>query len=178
MRVFVVPYDEGWPSAFESVRRELVAALAPGTVSAIEHVGSTAVPGLPAKPVIDVDVVADEAQLAGVIAALRAAGYAHRGEQGIPGRHAFESPPHGVPRHVYVCIEGCLALRNHLAVRDVLRNDPLLRAEYAAVKEALAGRDLASVEEYVAGKTAVLQQVLKASGMTAHELESVASMNA
>lgn len=113
-----------------------------------------------------------------MIAALRAAGYAPGGERGIPGRHSFTSPPHGVPRHVYACVEGCLALRNHLAVRDVLRKDPLLRAEYAAGKEALAGRDLVSAEEYVAGKTAVLQQVLKASGMTAHDLESVASMNA
>lgn len=178
MRVSVVPYDQSWPSAFESVRRELAAALAHTGALAIEHMGSTAVPGLPAKPVIDVDVVVDEARLASAIAALHAAGYTHEGERGIPGRHAFTSPPDGVPRHVYVCVDGCLALRNHLAVRDALRGDPVLRAEYAAVKVALAERDLGSVEKYVDGKTAVLQKILGAAGMTPHDLDAVASVNA
>ncbi|MCC2322207.1 alpha/beta fold hydrolase [Cellulomonas xiejunii] len=177
MRVTVVPYDDDWPAAFRRVEAELDAALASVDVRSIEHVGSTAVPGLPAKPVIDVDVVVDAAQLAPAIAALGAAGYTYTGEQGIPGRHAVTAPAGGTPRHVYVCVDGCLALRNHLAVRHVLRADPALRAQYAAVKRALAGRELTSMDEYVAGKTAVLRTVLSAAGMTTDDLDAVAAVN-
>lgn len=177
MRVTVVPYDARWPDSFASVRRELAAALAPLGDVRIEHVGSTAVPGLAAKPVIDVDVVVDEARLAPTIAALTAAGYTHRGELGIPGRHAFAAPPGGVDRHVYVCVDGCLALRNHLAVRDVLRRDARLRAAYAAVKTTLAERDLATVAEYVEGKSAVLADVLRAAGLSADDVAAVTAAN-
>ncbi len=76
-----------------------------------------------------------------------------------------------------MCLDGCLALRNHLAVRDTLRSNPELRDEYARVKTALAERDVETMDDYVAGKNAVLQKILEASGLSPEELEAVASAN-
>jgi GrpB-like predicted nucleotidyltransferase (UPF0157 family) len=177
MRVAVAPYDPRWRADFERVRRDLATALGHVPVAAIEHVGSTAVPGLAAKPIIDVDVVVQRSHLAAAIAALRSAGYAYEGERGVPDRHAFTAPDERPRRHVYVCLAGSLALRNHLAVRDVLRADDELRAEYAAVKAALAARDLTTMDDYVAAKSRVLRKILAAAGLSAKELDAVAATN-
>jgi GrpB-like predicted nucleotidyltransferase (UPF0157 family) len=114
----------------------------------IEHVGSTAVPGLAAKPILDIDIVVrDETALAAVIEELKGMGYAHEGDLGLPGRAAFrfESeeaartrmwPPH----HLYACIEGTPELVRHLAFRDYLRKNPRAVDEYSALKQRLAAR--------------------------------------
>lgn len=128
MRVSVESWSPRWTADFALVRDELLGACAHLSGAEVEHVGSTAVPGLAAKPVLDIAVVVSD--LPPAIAALSHAGYAHLGERGIPGRHAFTAPPHGPPRHVYVTQAGSLALRNHLAVRDVLRGDADLRRRY------------------------------------------------
>lgn len=175
MRVSVLPYDAAWPAAFATLREELSAALRAVPVVAIEHVGSTSVPGLPAKPVLDVDVVVERAHLDAAITALEAAGYTHEGDLGIPDRHAVRHPDAG--RHVYVCVAGALSLRNHLAVRDALSADPALREEYAAVKLALAERELDDMEAYVAGKNDVLQRVLAAAGITSDDLDAILQVN-
>ncbi|MBM3664019.1 MAG: GrpB family protein, partial [Actinobacteria bacterium] len=143
MRVTVVPWNPQWSIEFESIRRELSNACASTPVRAIEHVGSTSVPGLAAKPIIDVAVVVARDDVDDAIAALEAAGYSYQGERGVPDRHAFHAPPHGPARHVYVAVDASLALRNHLAVRDVLRSDPELRRRYGELKLDLASRDIA-----------------------------------
>lgn len=177
MRVVIAPYDPRWRADFERIREELSSALIGVDVLAVEHVGSTSVPGLPAKPVIDIDVVVGPAALPHAIEALELAGYAYEGDRGVPDRHAFRAPDDRPGRHVYVCLAGCLALRNHLAVRETLRSDPELRDEYARVKRAVAERDLETMDDYVAGKNAVLQRILEASGLSPEELEAVASAN-
>ena len=97
--VVVEPYNPLWQRQFESIRQRVLAALARvrGSTPAVEHVGSTSVPGLAAKPIIDVDIVVDARQLRETIACLAAAGYVHEGENGIAGRHAFafEAPDEG-----------------------------------------------------------------------------------
>ena len=128
--VIVVDYDPRWPAVFERLRASLARALA-GLPFEIEHVGSTSVPGLAAKPVIDLNVVVPTAnEVAETIERLASLGYRHRGDLGIVGREAFRAPP-GLPKHhLYVCVEGVLALRNHLGVRDYLRTHPeAVRAE-------------------------------------------------
>ncbi len=100
----------------------------------VEHVGSTAVPGLAAKPVLDIDVVVPAGDVDAAVAALESAGYVHRGDLGVPDREAFHAPDDDPRRHVYVCRAGSLSVRNHLAVRDVLRRREDLREAYAAVK--------------------------------------------
>ena len=100
-------YDPHWPALFCELRDGLPAGLRMRARS-IEHIGSTAVPGLAAKPIIDIDVVvADEADVAEAIAMLAAAGYPHKGDAGVPGREAFDQPPHLPEHHLYVCVEGC-----------------------------------------------------------------------
>lgn len=139
--------------------------------------GSTSVPGLAAKPILDIDVVVPVEVVPSVIASLTETGYQDEGQLGIPGRHSLRSPADGLVRHVYVCVEGCLALRNHLAVRDVLRGDPDLRAEYGNAKLALGDRELEHMNEYVAGKTAVLAKILKRAGLSDAERSEIAGMN-
>jgi GrpB-like predicted nucleotidyltransferase (UPF0157 family) len=104
-------------------------------VATVEHIGSTAVPDLAAKPIIDLDVVlASPTDLPEAIRLLATIGYIHEGDLGIAGREAFRSPP-GEPRHhLYVLTVDAHELRRHLAFRDVLRADNTLRDKYAALK--------------------------------------------
>jgi GrpB-like predicted nucleotidyltransferase (UPF0157 family) len=175
MAIEVVPYDPAWAVHFARIRDELADALGGVPVRAIEHVGSTSVPGLAAKPVIDVDVVVARDDLWRAIHALEDAGYAHRGDLGISDRHSM-SEPDSPRRNVYVVVEGSLALRNHLAVRDALRADSGLRDQYARLKQELGAR-LDTVDEYSAAKTDFLVGVLERAGFTGEEIETVAIAN-
>ena len=130
MRIEVVPYHSTWPATFQTIRSELAEALDSVEVVGIEHVGSSAMPGLAAKPVIDVDVVVAGDQVDAAIEALGTVGYVHRGGMGVPDRHSLAVPDRGPRRHVHVVVDGSLALRNHLGVRDVLRADRDLRERY------------------------------------------------
>ncbi|HEY0615022.1 MAG TPA: GrpB family protein [Candidatus Elarobacter sp.] len=159
--VVVVPYDPSWATAFEALRDRIAPALA-GLAAGIEHVGSTAVPGLDAKPVVDIDVVIRHAEdLPEVVRRLGTLGYAHLGDLGIVGREAFRSPP-GLPRHhLYVCAAGGAALQAHLILRDALRADPELTAAYAALKRELAARYRHDRDSYAEGKSAFIAALLR-----------------
>jgi GrpB-like predicted nucleotidyltransferase (UPF0157 family) len=177
VRVNVVLYDPAWPATFETLRNELARALATVPVVAIEHVGSTSVPGLAAKPVIDIDVIVAPGDVARASAALAAVGYEPLGEMGVPDREAFRAPADGVARNVYVTVDGCLSLRNHLALRAVLRANPALRDEYGELKLALAEEDLESIDEYVVRKSAVVQRILEAGGLSGADRAEIDSIN-
>lgn len=177
MTIEVVSWTPQWAEQFERVAADLRAALAAVEIVAIEHVGSTSVPGLVAKPVLDIDVVVERDHLANAIRALVAAGYVHRGDLGLTDREAFAAPDVAPRRHVYVCVAGSLQLRNHLAARDVLRSRPDLRDRYADVKRRLAADPAIDMDAYVAGKSAVLQQVLAMSDLTTAERAEVLRLN-
>jgi GrpB-like predicted nucleotidyltransferase (UPF0157 family) len=173
----VVDWSPRWAEQYDEVAAVLREALAGITPAAVEHVGSTSVPGLAAKPILDIDVVVDAQDVPDAIAALESVGYVHRGDLGVAGREAFHAPDEP-RRHVYVCTAGTLNVRNHLAVRDVLRSNDDLRKAYAAVKQALAADPGMDIDTYLAGKSAVLQQVLEASGeMTQAELDTIRRLN-
>jgi GrpB-like predicted nucleotidyltransferase (UPF0157 family) len=138
----------------------------------IEHVGSTSVPGLAAKPVIDCDIVVAERAVAAASRVLAGLGFVPLGELGIPLRWAFKEPARLTGTNTYVVVEGSLALRNHLAVRDALRADPGLRAEYAAVKQRV-GATAVNLDEYRQGKNAMVQRILAAAGLTDAERASI-----
>lgn len=176
MPIEVVAYDPRWPSRFARIRDSLREALDDVPVVSIEHVGSTSVPGLAAKPVIDVDVVIAREHLEAAIDAFVAAGYEHRGDLGIPDRYAMRAPE-GVRRNVYLVVDGSLALRNHLAVRDRLRADSALARTYGALKQRLAG-ETDEVDDYVARKSEVLLSILAAAGFASAELDAVRTANA
>lgn len=169
----VVEYRASWPERFAGLRAQYAAALEAAAVPhRIEHVGSTAVPGLAAKPVIDVDVVVDPEHVTAAVRALATIGFEPRGDLGIPGRQAFRTPDRFAPSNTYVVAEGALALRNHLGVRDVLRSDTALRDEYAAVKRC-AARTAADIDDYLEQKSDVLDRILRAAGLTDEERASI-----
>jgi GrpB-like predicted nucleotidyltransferase (UPF0157 family) len=157
-------YDPGWPAAFALLRDRVHGALGPLALR-IEHVGSTAVPGLAAKPIIDLDVViANMAVLPRVIAGLAALGYQHEGDLGLRGREAFASPEGTPAHHLYVCPAGSPELARHLAFRDYLRGDRGQARAYADLKRGLARQFGADREAYTRGKTAFIERALAAAG--------------
>lgn len=178
MAVEVVAYREEWPAQFDLVADRLRAALADVSTARVEHVGSTAIPGLAAKPVLDIDVIVDADAMPEAIIALEGIGYRHRGHLGLVGREAFYPPDNDPRRNVYVCEAGSLNVRNHLAVRDVLRKRDDLRDRYAAVKIALAADPASDINTYIEGKTDVLQMVLAESPLlTPAELRQIEALN-
>ena len=174
--IIVVEYDRAWPERFAALRDEYATAMAAAgvPVAAIEHVGSTSVPGLAAKPIIDCDIVVADADVAAAATVLVTLGFAPEGELGIPQRWAFKEPARLSGTNTYVVVADCLSLRNHLAVRDVLRADAALRAEYAAVKRE-AGARAATIDDYGQAKSAIVQKILAAAGLTAAERASIAA---
>jgi len=177
MAVDVVPYSSDWPLQFHRVADDLRQALKGTPGVDVEHVGSTSVPGLAAKPIIDIDVIVPPSEVARAAAALERSGYLHRGDLGVTGREAFVPPDDDPRRNVYVCAAGTLSVRNHLAVRSVLRQRADLRDEYAAVKVQLASDPDMDIATYIARKSQVLQRVLAASELSEDERQQILQLN-
>jgi GrpB-like predicted nucleotidyltransferase (UPF0157 family) len=157
----VVPYDSRWPELFVSLRRRVDAALSAVPHETI-HVGSTAVPNLAAKPIIDLDIVVpDQSLIVPAIAALAAVGWRHSGDQGIPGREAFETVPDLAYHHLYLVVAGSSAYHDHVDLRDYLRRHPAECERYAALKLTLTPLLATDREAYVAGKADLIGEMLK-----------------
>ena len=175
--IIVLPYDKKWKDDFRAIEAELVAALglssrqetqAPGLSSggmalAIEHVGSTSVEGLAAKPIIDIDVVVRVYDVEAAIEALAGIGYNHEGNLGIPGREAFgySGKEHLREHHLYVCPEDSPELKRHLAFRDYLRTHPQAVEEYSRIKLEAAALFPHDIDGYIAHKSPVIEKILK-----------------
>jgi GrpB-like predicted nucleotidyltransferase (UPF0157 family) len=172
--IVVTGYDPAWPTRFDQLRREYAAAMAAASIPvvAIEHVGSTSVPGLTAKPVIDCDIVVAGPDVTAASEVLTGLGFKPLGELGIPLRWAFKEPERLAGTNTYIVMADSLALRNHLAVRDILRADVGLRREYASVKRR-AGATAANIDEYGRAKNAMVQKILAAAGLTEAERASI-----
>ncbi len=166
----VVDYDASWPRRFEALKKEYSAALARSEVEvvAIEHVGSTSVPGLAAKPTIDCDIVVTAEHVGPACEVLVGMGFQPLGELGIPQRWAFKEPPRLSGTNTYVILDGSLSLRNHLRLRDTLRANTDLRDRYSLVKMKV-GATSGSIEDYGRGKNAVIQEILAVAGLTGDE---------
>jgi GrpB-like predicted nucleotidyltransferase (UPF0157 family) len=175
--IVVVDYDPSWPGAFERVH-STVWPVVRDIALGVEHVGSTAVPGLAAKPIIDVSVVVrSQSDVPAAIERLATVGYVHRGRLGIEGREAFESPD-GLPaHHLYLCPRDSPALANHLAVRDHLRTHPDTAKEYGELKKQLAERFPHDSDGYVDGKTDLLLRILRAAGFPSRWLTDIERSN-
>ena len=169
-QIVISAYDPAWPRMFESFREVYRVAFRELAI-AIEHVGSTSVPGLAAKPIIDIDVVIPSRDdLPTVIERLALLGYRHEGDMGVPSREAFgpdgdEAPRDGSGRmwpahHLYVCASGSIELERHLRFRDRLRSDPALASEYGALKRRLAGVYRGDRDAYTEAKTDFIEAAL------------------
>ena len=164
----VLPYDPAWKADFAAIRQELASALG-GLAIAIEHVGSTSVEGLSAKPCIDIDVVMpDYSVFPQIVERLAAIGYTHEGDLGIPGREAFcyTGKPHLRLHHLYVCPADSEELRRHLVFRDFLRTHPEAVERYSACKEDAARRFPEDIEGYMACKGPCIEALYKRCGLS------------
>lgn len=165
--VVVTPYDPAWQTCFDEVRQHLLAILSSQSVR-IEHVGSTSVPGLAAKPILDIDIVLQaESDFAVVKALLEANGYYHVGDLGITGREAFKynHKPQFMSHHLYVLSADSDELKRHLTFRDWLRNHPEDREIYAQVKMAAAQQFPDDIGAYIDAKSDVIFDIYLRCGL-------------
>jgi len=167
MRTIVVaPYDPSWPAAFEAIRDELASALG-DCVLGIEHVGSTSVPGLAAKPVIDIDIIVqDDTAFELAKTRLAAIGYRHEGDLGIKDRQVFQydGKEHLMLHHLYVCPAYSAELARHIAFRDTLRANPAERDWYAEVKRLAAKHYTNDINAYILAKGPCVKEILEKYG--------------
>lgn len=151
----LTPYDEAWATAYAEHETRIRNALGDSALS-VEHIGSTSVPGLAAKPIVDVLVtVPDLVDEAAYLPALLDAGYELRVRE--PG-HRLVRPP-GLDAHVHVLEPDDPAAEDYLLFRDQLRRDPSDRALYEQTKRDLISRDWASMDAYADAKTEVVEAI-------------------
>lgn len=165
--IVVTQYDEAWPSFFDQICQEVWPHVQDVALR-IDHVGSTAVLGLAAKPVIDVDIVlAKRDDVAELIERLKRVGYRWRGDLGVTGREAFsylgetELPSH----HLYVVVENNRAHLDHLLLRDLLREHATAREQYADLKIQNAELANDNMDTYVAAKAHFVAELLTRARM-------------
>ena len=166
-KVIVTPYDKAWKSDFEAIRTELASTLG-GLAIGIEHVGSTSVEGLSAKPCIDIDVVIkDYSVFDEVVGRLAAIGYIHEGNLGIKDREAFKysDKPHLQKHHLYVCPQNSEELRRHITFRNFLKSHPEAVRQYGAVKEAAARLFPNDIDGYIRYKTPCIEELYRQCGL-------------
>ena len=166
-RVIVVPYDESWKSAFEEIKKEIEDAI--GTLAiGIEHVGSTSVEGLSAKPCIDIDVIIEDyGVFDAVVSKLEGIGYIHEGNLGIKDREAFKysNKPHLLQHHLYVCPKYSDELHRHLTFRDFLRSNPDAVKQYGLIKETAAQLFPDDIDKYIEYKSPCIEELYKLCGL-------------
>ncbi len=163
--VIVVPYDNNWKNAFELIKNELAAGL-DNYVIAIEHVGSTSIEGLAAKPIIDIDVIIESYNVfEKVKEKLFQIGYNYEGDLGIKDRQAFkyDDKPHLMKHHLYVCPQYSEELKRHISFRDYLRSHPDDRDWYGSVKMLAAKRYPFDIESYMIAKSPCAVEIIKRS---------------
>lgn len=166
-KVTVLPYDSAWKTAFEEIRKEIEEAVG-DLIVGMEHVGSTSVEGMSAKPCIDLDVIIpDYTVFDNVVDRLKVIGYFHEGDLGIPGREAFRysGKPHLQTHHLYVCPQDSGELHRHVAFRNFLRNHPEAVKKYSAVKETAARLFPDDIDRYMAYKTPCIQELYAQCGL-------------
>lgn len=165
MSLIVAPPSPEWPRLFLALRDELRVAFA-STPIEIEHIGSTSVPALPAKPVIDILIgAATLAQVEARIPALRDTGYDYvsRYESELPMRRYFvKSPPDSLRVHVHAVVRDGDLWRDHLAFRDALRTDADLRGRYETLKLDLARRHANDKSAYTEAKGPFIRDTIAA----------------
>ncbi len=166
-KVIVVPYNEIWKSEFEKIKEELMNELY-GHIIAIEHVGSTSVEGLAAKPVIDIDIIIkDYNSFEEIKAKLASIGYYHEGDMGIKDRQAFKYTDkiHLMKHHLYVCPEYSEELKRHIAFRNYLRTHKEDRDWYGEVKLLAAKNYPEDINSYMIAKKPCGAEILRKCGL-------------
>ncbi len=187
MSKFIEPYNPNWKIEFEKIAGVLKTELN-GLKIDIQHIGSTSIPGLFAKPILDIDIIIHQKDLFNDIKVkLERIGYKSKGEQGIAGRFAFRQISDFTPvtaskykwqsHHLYVCYPDSLALKNHLLFRDALRKNKDVVAKYSQLKKSLTENLSITREEYTMLKTDFIISVLMTLGLDKAELNEIINAN-
>ncbi|WP_268794558.1 GrpB family protein [Paenibacillus sp. DMB20] len=169
--MIIEEYNNEWPEMFKNIE-SIVSEKLDGLVLRIEHVGSTSIPNLAAKPIIDIDVVIESMDdLPRVVKKLDELGYAHEGDLGIKNREAFARRDDKVPyssdgndkceHHLYVCNKDSEELKRHILFRDILRKHPSLVSEYAKLKIELSEKFKNNRKAYTDGKSQFVTEVMR-----------------
>ena len=160
-RVRLVPYRAEWAERFEFERARIAAALGE-TAELIEHVGSTSVPGLDAKPVVDILVAVGDPADPSICAALERAGYVLRVDE--DGHRMFRTPERDV--HLHLWVAGTEEIARHLDFRDRLRASEADRRAYSDLKHRLAEREWDDINDYAAAKDALIAEIVERGRIT------------
>ena len=166
-KVVVLPYDVAWKSAFEEIKSEIEETIG-DLIIGIEHIGSTSVEGLFAKPCIDIDVIIqDYSALTAVVDGLKSIGYIHEGDLGIPDREAFKysGKAHLQMHHLYVCPKYSEELHRHITFRDFLRSNPEAVKKYSLIKEKAAELYPNDIDKYIEYKSPCIEELYKECGL-------------
>ena len=167
VKVRVLPYDDAWNEAFEKIKEEIKNAVGDLAIG-IEHVGSTAVKGMSAKPCIDIDVIIEERSVfPRIVDKLASVGYVHEGDLGIKDREAFtyRDKAHLLSHHLYVCPRDSEELRRHLVFRDFLRGNADAVKQYSVAKEEAARRFPNDIDQYIQSKAPCIEELYRACGL-------------
>ena len=183
----IMPYDTSWPKIFNELKKIYLQLLSDDIIS-IEHVGSTAIPELYAKPVLDIDIIISSKSILGnIISKLESVGYIYRGELGIEDRYAFSQSKEEVPYNIstkswmkhnlYVCVEGSLSLQNHLLLKDFLLQNSEKVKEYSILKQKLALQYSNDIDNYVKYKTPFIVDILEKQGIDKVAIDQIKKAN-
>ena len=170
-KVIVVPYDYKWKDEFKKIKLSLEKALG-STFLAIEHVGSTSVEGLSAKPIIDIDVVIESYNyFEEVKSLLESIGYYHEGDLGIKDREAFayDDKQELMTHHLYVCSRDSEELRRHITFRDYLKTHKEDREKYSEIKLQAAVKYPTDIDGYINAKSPCIAEIYKKCGLVTAE---------
>ena len=162
--IHIVAYDPAWPAAFERQRLRVEAALRPWLVGPVEHIGSTSVPGLAAKPIIDMLARIPDHETGGLVGAMAGIGWAHAPEPRDQSsrKWSFCFPDVGWrTHHLHVVEADAESWRSLIAFREHLRSHPADAAEYGRLKRALAAADAHDRPRYRAGKAPFIEDLLR-----------------
>ena len=165
--IIVVPYDEAWKSAFEEIKKGIEGAIG-DLIIGIEHVGSTSVEGLSAKPCIDIDVIIkDYTIFDAVVSKLAEIGYIHEGNLGIKDREAFKYSDKAYlqKHHLYVCPQYSEELYRHITFRDFLRSNPEAVKKYGSTKETAAQLFPDDIDKYIQYKSPCIEELYAMCGL-------------
>lgn len=167
--VSIVEYDSCWPIIFRSIRKRLSSALG-GMVAAIEHVGSTAVPNLAAKPIIEIDVLLKSSDLVpAAMERLASLGYVYAGNPGVPERETFLAPAGDFPHRLSVCLPRSAEFRRRVAFRNFLRAHGQEAKIYSDLQIARAERSLEDRSAYVGVKGEFVQEISRRAASDVQE---------
>ncbi len=173
-KIVVVPYDPHWPAMYRAEAAQLTTIFGPELIS-IHHIGSTSIPGLSAKPIIDMmPLVRNIEMVARFDSAMIQLGYQPMGENGIPGRRYFvKGGDLHRTHHVHIYEAGNPEVARHLDFRDYLIAHPEEAQEYASIKQQLARQFSHDIDSYMAGKDAFIKETIqKAHQWRARQTES------